>query len=183
MPEDLIVCEVCAESTGPLMERPRPTAGTGTILQDAGAGSTYAESRELDDGWVLHWYTADADDYIAFCPYHARGLSVPRPAGTMTIGDVTVDLQEFDYVGDRPNITHFKHIETRRYLNLRFENDRISAGEILNGRWVSYPVVVGFARARSRELRAGSLAAGTRRCSFGDRHDQCPGRTSVGQNA
>ena len=161
MPEDLIVCEICAESTGPLMERPRPDAGTGTVLQDE-ESPFYAESREFEDGWVLRWYSTEPDDYAAFCPYHARGLTVPRPAGTMTIGNVTVDLQEFDYVGDRPDITHFKHISTRRYLNLRLENDRVAAGEVLNGRWASYPVAEGFARARSRELRMAPLTAGVR---------------------
>jgi len=90
---------------------------------------------ELEDGWVLHWYTTGPDDFLAFCPYHANGLEVPRAQGSIDIGDVTVDLQEFDYVLDRPNITHFKHISTRRYLNLRLENDRVTAGELLNGRW------------------------------------------------
>ncbi len=157
---DLIVCEICAESTGPLMERPRPAAGTGTVFRDE--DQRYAESRELEDGWVLHWYTTGPDDFLAFCPYHANGLEVPRAQGSIDIGDVTVDLQEFDYVLDRPNITHFKHISTRRYLNLRLENDRVTAGELLNGRWVSYPVAEGFARARSDELRGAPLAAGTR---------------------
>jgi hypothetical protein len=160
MPEDLIVCEICAESTGPLMERPHPEPGTGALFQDE--DPEYVESREFEDGWVLHWYTTDPDDYIAFCPYHARDLIVPRTAGTMTIGNVTVDLQEFDYVRDRPEITHFKHVTTRRYLNLRLENERVTAGELLNGRWVSYPAAEGFARARSLELRRAPLAAGIR---------------------
>jgi hypothetical protein len=164
MAEDLIVCEICAESTGPLMERPRPEAGAGTIFQDDDQvqDPAYVESRELEDGWVLHWYTIGPDEPEAICPYHARGLNVPRPAGTMTIGDVTVDLQEFDYVRDRAEVTHFKHVITRRYLNLRLENDRVTAGELLNWRWVSYPVAEGFARARSLELRGASLAAGIR---------------------
>jgi len=75
---------------------------------------------------------------------------------------ISNDLQEFDYVLDRLDITHFEHIDTRRYLNLRLANDRVAAGELLNGRWVPYPVAEGFARARSHELRKAALAAGIR---------------------
>jgi len=60
-----------------------------------------------------------ADDPILECPYHANGNAVPRAPATAIVADVTVDLQEFDSVGQRGDIAMFKRVKTRRYFDVR----------------------------------------------------------------
>jgi hypothetical protein len=82
---------------------------------------------QLDDGWVAAWDRRDDGGHpYLICPYHARGERVPRPSEVQMVGDIAVDLQEFDYIGTRPpDIVMFKHIATRRYLNLADRNGRV----------------------------------------------------------
>ena len=130
------------------MTRPRPKIDANTIHNESPEQGS--NIRELDDGWVLHWASAARNDYIAICPYHARGVQVPRPAATMTIADLTIDLQEFDYMGERMNTVLFRNIESRRYLNIRYSAQGLSAGELVNERWISFPISEGLTRARER---------------------------------
>jgi hypothetical protein len=146
---DLIACIVCVEfDTGPLMERATPVAIVGIDITEM--PSRWARRLLLADGWVLHWFPgASEDEYLPFCPYHARGLKVPRADRSMSVGDAQIDLKEFDYIGHIRDTATFKHIATRRYLNIRVIDGVATAGELSEGGWVKYTVADGLARARS----------------------------------
>jgi len=110
-------CEFCLAGTGPLLERSPYDGREGRVLESA-AWTPYAQAVELEDGWVALWEHLSSDA-VFICPFHANGKTVPRAPGTAIVGGVTVDLQEFDYVGERGNVATFKHIRTWRYMNLR----------------------------------------------------------------
>jgi len=125
--EDWLDCEFCLEfGTGPIQTRPSAYAtGDGDAIESS--DWPYELVIQLDDGWLATWdRRGDGGRPYLICPYHARGERVPRSPEVAMIGDVAVDLQEFDYIGTRPpDIVMFKHIATRRYLNLAERNGHV----------------------------------------------------------
>lgn len=150
---DSVFCDICADSTGPLMQRCRPAYYAGTPLDPKRFGSRYQQAHVLDDGWVLLWEDEHrTSPSVILCPDHASGRRPPRQPAVAKVGNVSVDLKEFDYVGARgSDIMMFKHTGTRRYLNLRVTCNVVVAGELQNGSWVEYSVAEGFRRARSTD--------------------------------
>jgi hypothetical protein len=147
-------CEWCLSfDTGPVLTRQSDyVPGEGHAV-DPGVWP-FARVVQLDDGWLAVWDAGAKDErrppYL-ICPHHARDEQVPRPDEFVKVGDVEVDLREFDYIGTRPpNIVMFKHVATKRYLNLADRNGR--------GVWCDYQtdlvvverdVAAGFRYARS----------------------------------
>ncbi len=111
-------CEFCLAGSGPLLERSRPYDGHEGRVLESTASRPYVQAVELEDGWVAVWEHL-ADEPMLVCPFHANGKTVPRPPATAIVGDVAINLQEFDYVGHRGDIAMFKHVKTWRYVNLR----------------------------------------------------------------
>jgi len=106
-------CEFCLAGSGPLLERSRPYDGHEGRLLESTAWTPYQQAVELQDGWVAVWEHL-ASDAMLVCPFHANGQAVPRAPATALVGDVGINLQEFDYVGDREDIAMLKHVRTRR---------------------------------------------------------------------
>ncbi len=126
--EPCLDCEFCLEfDTGPIQTRTRAyEVGEGHAIEPG--DWPYEPVIQLDDGWLATWDRRgdDSGPPYLICPYHARGERVPRSPEVAMIGDVAVDLQEFDYIGTRPpDIVMFKHIATRRYLNLAERNGHV----------------------------------------------------------
>lgn len=145
-------CEFCLSfDTGPVQRRPRPyRLGEGHAIEPG--VWPYARVMQLEDGWLAAWGDKlDAGPPYLVCPYHASDSRVPRSDADMMVGDVTLDLQEFDYVGDRPpDIAMFKHIRTQRYLNLAARNGRVVWCEYRSGIGVvERDVAKGFRWVRS----------------------------------
>ncbi len=116
--DDEQCCAFCLAGTGPILERSEPyDVGEGRELE-AAAWEPYARAVQLDNGWLLLWESlAHEPDLV--CSFHASGHSVPRSPATARVGDVEINLQEFDYVGQRGDVAMFKHLGTRRYMNVR----------------------------------------------------------------
>jgi len=110
-------CEFCLVGSGPLQERSYPYGGHEGRNVAATAWEPYVQAIALEDGWVALWEHL-ADDPILVCPFHANGHAVPRAPATATVADVTIDRQEFDYVGQRGDVAMFKHVKTRRYFGV-----------------------------------------------------------------
>jgi len=110
----------------------------------------YARVDVLEDGWYVVWEHVDQSVPDLICPQHANDRQPTRPPAIATIGDVTVDLQEFNYIMTRPpDIAMFKHITTRRYLNLIKRGTRVVACKYIAGSNVSeLDLDEGFRRAR-----------------------------------
>jgi hypothetical protein len=125
--DDLNDCEFCLSfDTGPIQTRSLAyQPGEGHEIEPGVWPS--ARVQHLEDGWLAMWDQKldDGPPYLV-CPYHATDRRVPRPDADMMVGDVAVDLQEFDCVGGRPpDIVMFKQIRTRQYLNLAMRNGRV----------------------------------------------------------
>ncbi len=143
-------CEFCLAGSGPLLERSRPyDGGEGRVLEST-AWTPYARAVELEDGWVALW-EHPASDAVLVCPFHANGTTVPRAPATAIFGSVTVDLQEFDYVGKRGDVAMFKHIRTGRYMNLREVGPTAVAVKHEGGELVYRPITEALRSARDED--------------------------------
>jgi len=147
-------CEFCLAGSGPLLERSRPYDGCEGRVLESTAWTPYAKAVELEDGWVAIWEHL-ASDAVLVCPFHANGKTVPRAPGTAIFGGVAVNLQEFDYVGERGDVVMFKHIKTWRYMNLREVGPTAVAVNHEGGELVYRPVSEALRSAAGRDLGEG----------------------------
>ncbi len=143
-------CEFCLAGSGPLLERSRPYDGREGRILESSAWTPYLQAVELEDGWVVVWEHL-ASDAMLVCPFHANGQAVPRAPATALVGDVDINLQEFDYVGDREDIVVLKHVQTRRYLNVRRLGPTTTAVERRDGNVVYHAVSEALRWARGEE--------------------------------
>ncbi len=143
-------CEFCLAGSGPLLERSGPYDGREGRVLEPTAWAPYAQAVELEDGWVVLWEHL-ANDAMLVCPFHANGQTVPRAPATALVGDVDINLQEFDYVGNREDIAMFKHVQTRRYMNVRELGPTTTAVERRDGNVVYRPVSEALRWARGGE--------------------------------
>ncbi len=143
-------CEFCLTGSGPLLERSRPYDGREGRVLESTAWTPYVKAVELEDGWVALWEHL-ASDAMLICPFHANGQAVPRAPATALVGAVGINLQEFDYVGDREDIAMFKHLRTRRYLSVRELGPTTIAVEHRDGYVMYRPVSEALRWARGEE--------------------------------
>ena len=112
-------CEACLEwDTGPLQCRARPYAPGEGIELDPQEWKPFSRVVQCDDGWVAVWDGEDTVEPFLCCPWHAKGEAVPRAPRSVRVGEIEIDLQEFDFIRMRGDIFMFKHVHTRRYLSV-----------------------------------------------------------------
>ncbi len=147
------LCELCLSfETGPRRERAKPYGRGEGLTTGLHRWTPYARVVVLEDGWNAVWESAEQPQPDLTCPEHASNERVLRPAALTMIGNVTINLQEFDYILTRPlDIVMFKHIATRRYLSLAQRDDRVVWCEYVSGHGtIERDVNDGFRFARAQ---------------------------------
>ncbi len=143
-------CAFCLAGTGPILKRSRRYDGREGRELEASAWVPYARAMQLDDGWLVLWEDFAYDPEFV-CPFHANGKTVPRAPATAIVGDVAIDLQEFDYVGARGDVAMFKHIRTWRYINLLEVGPTTVAVDHRGGELTCLPVAEALRWVRGEE--------------------------------